>query len=157
MSTFVIRKATSADVDACWQIRHLSVKHECSGLYPADQLEAWTGGTASRAFAAAVEDCFLVATVDNRVVATGMLNLGTGKIDAIFVHPDFMKRGIGSAMVGHLEELARYERLAKLELDSTLNAAGFYRTLGFVGEAVARFPSKRGLVLDCVPMVKDLQ
>jgi len=157
LSTFLIRKATRADVDACWKIRHLSVLHECSPLYPADQLEAWTGGTASRAFAAAVEDCFLVATVDGRVVATGMLSLGTGKIDAIFVHPDFTRRGIGSAMVGHLEELARYERLSELMLDSTLNAAGFYRTLGFVGESVERYPSTKGLKLDCVPMSKALR
>ena len=157
MSGFVIRKAVRADVDACWEIRHLSVLRECGPLYPAEQLEAWTGGVASRAFAAAVEDCFLVATVDGRVVATGMLSLGTGKIDAIFVHPDFMRRGIASAMVGHLEELARYERLPRLVLDSTLNAAPFYRGLGFVGDAVARYPSARGLQLDCIPMIKDLR
>jgi GNAT superfamily N-acetyltransferase len=112
---------------------------------------------ASTAFAAAVEEGFLVATVDDRVVATGMINLATGKIDAIFVHPDFMKRGIGAAMIGHLEELACSERLPELTLDSTLNAAAFYRSLGFVGDVIGRYPSRRGLKLDCVPMVKRLR
>jgi GNAT superfamily N-acetyltransferase len=154
---FAIRKATRADVDACWEIRRASVMSECSRLYPVDQLEEWTGGVASRAFASAVEECFLVATVDGLVVASGMISLVTGKIDAIFVHPDFMKRGIGAAMIGHLEELACSERLPALTLDSTLNAAPFYRALGFVGEAVTQHASPRGLKLDCVPMVKDLR
>ena len=154
---FVIRKATRDDVKAAWDIRRAAVMSECIRLYPAEQLEEWTGGVASTAFAAAVEEGFLVATVDDRVVATGMINLATGKIDAIFVHPDFMKRGIGAAMIGHLEELACSERLPELTLDSTLNAAAFYRSLGFVGDVIGRYPSRRGLKLDCVPMVKRLR
>ena len=37
-----------------------------------------------------------------------MIDLTTGKIDAIFVHPDFMKRGIGAAMIGHLEDTGAF-------------------------------------------------
>ena len=153
---FAIRKAVRADADAAWDIRRAAVMSECASVYPLDQLEQWTGGTASRAFADAVEERFLVATVDEHVAGTGMIDLTTGKIDAIFVHPAYMKRGIGAAMMRHLETLARSQGLRELKLDSTLNAASFYRSVGFEGDEIAPYRSPRGLTMDCVPMTKRL-
>ena len=153
---FAIRKAVRADADAAWEIRRAAVMSECVNVYPLDQLEQWTGGTASRAFADAVEEHFLVATVGDHVAGTGMINLTSGKIDAIFVHPAYMKRGIGAAMMRHLETLARSQGLCELKLDSTLNAAPFYRALGFEGDEIAQYHSPRGLIMDCVPMTKRL-
>jgi GNAT superfamily N-acetyltransferase len=153
---FTIRKALRADADAAWEIRRAAVMCECAGAYSLNQLEEWTGGTASRAFADAVEERLLVATVGDHVAGTGMIDLTTGKIDAIFVHPAYMKRGIGAAMMRHLESLARSEGLRELKLDSTLNAAPFYRALGFRGDEIAPFQSPRGLIMDCVPMTKRL-
>ena len=152
----VIRKAVRADADAAWEIRRAAVMSECAGAYSLNQLEEWTGGATSRAFADAVEERLLVATVGDHVAGTGMIDLTTGKIDAIFVHPAYMKRGIGAAMMRHLESLARSEGLRELKLDSTLNAAPFYRALGFRGDEIAPFQSPRGLIMDCVPMTKRL-
>jgi GNAT superfamily N-acetyltransferase len=152
----VIRKAVRADADAAWDIRRAAVMSECVVAYPLDQLEQWTGGTASRAFTDAVEERFLVATVGEHVAGTGMIDLTTGKIDAIFVHPAYMKRGIGAAMMRHLETLARSHELQELKLDATLNAAPFYRSLGFEGEEITPYRSPRGLTMDCVPMTKRL-
>jgi GNAT superfamily N-acetyltransferase len=151
-----IRKATRADAQTAWGIRRAAVMSECIGAYPLDQLEEWTGGAPSKAFADAVEERFLLATLDERVVGTGMIDLSTGKIDAIFVHPAYMKRGIGAGMVAHLEALARLQGLTRLRLESTLNAAAFYRALGFEGDEIAQYRSPRGLTMDCVPMTKRL-
>jgi GNAT superfamily N-acetyltransferase len=151
-----IRRASRADAKACWDVRRAAVIDQCADAYTRAQLEEWTSGEASRAFADAVEDRFHIATIDARVVATGMINLATGKIDAIFVHPEFMRRELGTAMIAHLEALARATGLAQLTLESTLNAAPFYRSLGFEGDAISRFCSSRGLTMDCVPMVKRL-
>jgi GNAT superfamily N-acetyltransferase len=153
---FIIRHATRADADAAWRIRRAAVMSECINAYPLNQLEEWTGGATSKAFADAVAERFLVATVDDRVAGTGMIDVTTGKIDAIFVDPAYMKRGIGAGMVAHLETLARAQGCTKLRLDSTLNAAPFYRTLGFEGDEIAQYRSPRGLTMDCVPMTKRL-
>jgi GNAT superfamily N-acetyltransferase len=151
-----IRKAVRADADAAWDIRRAAVMSQCLNAYPLDQLEQWTGGTASRAFADAVEERFLVATVGEHVAGTGMIDLMTGKIDAIFVHPAYMKRGIGAAVMRHLETLARSQGVRELKLESTLNAAPFYRSLGFEGDEITQYRSPRGLTMDCVPMTKRL-
>jgi GNAT superfamily N-acetyltransferase len=152
----IIRHASPDDANACWEVRRAAVMSQCAKAYPLEQLEEWTGGTTSMAFANAVADRFHVAMVEGRVAGTGTVDLKTGKIDAIFVHPDFMRRGIGAAMVAHLEALARAAGLRQVMLDSTLNAAPFYRRLGFEGETVAKYQSPRGLCMDCVPMTKRL-
>ncbi|HUW54416.1 MAG TPA: GNAT family N-acetyltransferase [Rhodanobacter sp.] len=52
----------------------------------------------SEAFAERVADRFHVAAADGRVVGTGMIDLATGKFDAVFVLPGYTGRGVGRAM-----------------------------------------------------------
>lgn len=152
----IIRRASRDDANACWDVRRAAVMSQCANAYPLEQLEEWTGGTTPMAFENAVEDRFHVAMIEGRVAGTGTVDLKTGRIDAVFVHPDFMRRGIGAAMVAHLGALARAAGLDRIMLDSTLNAAPFYRRLGFEGETAAQYHSPRGLCMACVPMTKRL-
>ncbi len=85
-----------------------------------------------------------------------MVNLENGQIDAIFIHPAHMRKGIGVAMMQHLEVQARQASLATLKLDATLNAAPFYRACGFTGSQTAQYQSSRGITLVCIPMMKSL-
>jgi hypothetical protein len=55
-----------------------------------------------------------------------------------------------------LERLARDKGLKELHLESTLNAAPFYRACGFADDKPGKFQSPTALVLDCIPMVKVL-
>jgi hypothetical protein len=57
-------------------------------------------------------------------------------------------------MVSFLEDMARAAGLSKLTLDSTLNAADFYRRCGFAGDVVEKYQSPRGITLDCIRMTK---
>jgi GNAT superfamily N-acetyltransferase len=152
-----IRKASLADASASFDIRREAIHAQCVGHYPADVLDLWTAGTMSEAFALRVADHFHVAVVGEQVVGTGMIDLATGKIDAVFVLPGYMGRGIGRALMAHLESLAVSEGLGQLELESTLNAAPFYRGLGYEGESVSVYRSSLGVSLACIPMVKRLR
>ena len=78
------------------------------------------------------------------------------QIDAMFVLPAHCGRGIGGLMMRHLEDIARDSAVKLLTLDATLNAVGFYRSRGFVGEARAVYRSQRGVAVECVPMTKSL-
>jgi ribosomal protein S18 acetylase RimI-like enzyme len=74
----------------------------------------------------------------------------------MFVLPDYFRRGIGRAMMRHLERIAREHGLKNLMLDATLNAATFYRSQGFQGDTAGTYHSPRGIALECVPMMKSL-
>ena len=151
-----IRKATADDAAAAWDIRNAAILHAYKGFYAEELLATWTEGNPTDRFVQCVVEQFYVATADDRIVGTGAIDVARGKLDAVFVHPHVMGRGIGKQIVLFLESVGRAAGLTRLTLDSTLNAAPFYRRLGFVGEAVGAYESPRGIVLDCIPMTKLL-
>lgn len=152
-----IEKATIREASSCFAIRREAILAQCTGFYPRSDLAIWTSGTMSETFAKCVAEHFHVAVVDAHVVGTGMIDLSTGKIDAVFVLPGYMRRGIGRALMDYLEGLALGAGLGSIHLDSTLNAATFYRALGFEGRDRSIYESSLGVSLACVPMVKRLQ
>ena len=155
-SMVTIRKASREDAQAAWDIRNAAINSQCVGHYSSEELAIWTAGEITGQFMKEVENNFYVATIDDLVVGTGMVNLESGKVDAIFVHPSHMGIGVGKKLISHLESLARSGGLTQLHLESTLNAAPFYRSCGFIGDRVAKYKSSRGLSLDCIPMIKSL-
>jgi GNAT superfamily N-acetyltransferase len=152
-----IRKACADDAAAAWEIRNAAILHHCPGHYPAELLAVWTDGEVTAGFVQFVESQFYVATVDDAVVGTGMIDCSTGRLDAIFVRPNMMGRSIGRQMMAFLEEIGRAAGLTTLTLDATLNAAPFYRNCGFIGDVIGQYKSPRGITLACVPMTKSLQ
>ncbi|WDH36359.1 GNAT family N-acetyltransferase [Pseudomonas chlororaphis] len=152
----LIRKAHGDDAPRVFVIRNQAINHQCSGHYPAADLQVWTTGSLGDYFIEVLEKTGHVAVIDGQIAASGMLDLESGQVDAVFVDPAYMGRGIGRQMMDYLEQLALQAGLPHLILDSTLNAADFYRHCGFVGEQVAQYHSPRGLTLACVPMIKHL-
>ncbi|WP_130618605.1 GNAT family N-acetyltransferase [Dyella amyloliquefaciens] len=152
-----IRKATIDDASISFAIRREAIRAQCQGHYSPRDLEIWTAGEMSEVFARRVADHFHVAVVDGRVVGTGMIDLVSGKIDAVFVAPEYMGRGIGHALMAYLERLAIAAERQEVHLDATLNAAPFYRAMGFEGSDTAVYESSLGVSLVCVPMTKYLR
>lgn len=152
-----VRRATGADAVPAWKIRAAAVMTQCHGFYRTSDLQEWVSGPPSLAWIRRVEEAFYVATDADEVVATGMIDTATGKVDAIFVAPDAMGKGVGRMMMNFLEDLARRHGLREMRLEATLNAAPFYRRCGFTGDAIALYRSPRGLEMECVPMLKVLE
>jgi len=152
-----IRKATADDAAAAWEIRNAAIRHACKGFYAEGLLEQWTAGEMTDEFVEFVVQQFYVATVDSDVVGTGFVDLREGRVDAVFVRPVMMGQGIGKRIVAFCEDLGRFAGLTELKLDSTLNAAPFYRRCGFVGDVIGVYRSPRGITLDCIPMTKQFE
>ena len=151
-----IRKAKSSDAKVAWELRKEAINWQGAGSYSKIQLEVWTAGDLTEEYAELVERYFYVLELDGQVVATGMLGWETGKLDAVFVKPVQMAKGYGRMMLNHLESIAIERGLNELMLDSTLNAAAFYRKNGFIGEEVSVYHSPRGVSLACIPMKKNI-
>ncbi|WP_266160217.1 GNAT family N-acetyltransferase [Dyella silvatica] len=151
-----IRHATIEDAAISFAIRREAIRAQCRDDYAAADLDIWTSGDMSETFARRVADQFHVAAVGSHIVGTGMIDLETGRIDAVFVLPEYMRRGVGRAMMDHLQGLAVSAGLGSIQLDSTLNAVSFYRSLGFEGEDRVVYQSSLGVSLTCVSMIKHL-
>ncbi|MBM7130623.1 GNAT family N-acetyltransferase [Dyella mobilis] len=152
-----MRKATIKDAPTVFALRREAILAQCAGHYPVRDLEIWTSGAMSDTFARRVGELFYVADVEGCTAGSGMIDLSTGKIDAVFVRPDCMRRGVGRTIVDHLERLALRAGLSHVHLEATLNAAPFYRALGFQDEGERLYESSLGVSLACLAMSKPLQ
>jgi GNAT superfamily N-acetyltransferase len=78
------------------------------------------------------------------------------KIRAIFVHPDWARRGLGSLILKHCEEAARAAGFHRLEMGSTLTGVPLYTLKGYRQYESIAVPLPNGAKLPVVRMVKDI-
>jgi len=151
-----IRKAVEGDAQAIYELRSRAILEECAGHYSAEQLSLWTKGGVSESLIEDIVNSFYVSEIDGQVIGSGKLTVETRMLDAIFVEPQFFGKGAARLMVSFLEKLALEHGLTSIKLESTLNAASFYRRCGFIGDEISTYHSPRGISLYCVPMQKLL-
>ncbi|WP_242620422.1 GNAT family N-acetyltransferase [Shewanella maritima] len=159
----IFRKATREDAPAVFDIRNRAIMALCTKAYPVELMQRWTSGDLPEQFIAdlAAHGYVLTDAKQAKVLVSGMLVAKTdetdiGLIDAIFTEPNYTGTGLGFQMMMHLEALAKGLGIKRLQLDATLNAAGFYRRCGFKGEQQSIYHSPRGFDLACIPMHKQL-
>lgn len=76
------------------------------------------------------------------------------KVRAIFVHPDFARRGLGSLILAHVEAQAAAAGFRSYEMGSTLTGVPLYRLKGYVELERIAVPLWNGETLPVVKMVK---
>ena len=79
------------------------------------------------------------------------------KVRAIFVHPDFARRGLGSLILATVEDAARAAGFTRFEMGSTLTGVPLYRLKGYVETERIAVPLRNGEALPVVKMVKALR
>src|SRR5438445_2702203 len=64
-----------------------------------------------------------------------------GELDALFVEPEVMRRGVGRMLLDDAVSIARERGLHRIEVTANPRAVAFYRRAGFVadGEVPTRF------------------
>ncbi|HVU00891.1 MAG TPA: GNAT family N-acetyltransferase [Polyangiaceae bacterium] len=131
----LIRRATHGDGAGIARVHVAAIRETCSSAYSAEEIQAWSSGLGPDSYARGIEtrDLF-VAEVATEVVGFAQLNPRTGEVDAVYVHPASMGRGVGKALVQRLERAAAERGIELLFLDSSLNAAPFYSACGFRSE-----------------------
>jgi GNAT superfamily N-acetyltransferase len=76
------------------------------------------------------------------------------KIRAFFVHPDWVRRGIGSMILDACETAAAAAGFTRFEMGATLTGVALYRARGYVALENIAAPLKNGETLAVVRMEK---
>ncbi len=86
-----------------------------------------------------------------------LLNPATdaAKIRAIFVHPEFARRGLGSLILARVEAEAKAAGFQRFEMGSTLTGVPLYRLKGYVEVERIAVPLGNGEALPVVKMEKS--
>lgn len=83
-------------------------------------------------------------------------NIDAAKIRAFFVHPDWARRGIGSAILEACEHAAVTAGFKRLEMGATLTGVPFYQAKGYTALESHTVPLANGETLTIVRMEKRL-
>jgi GNAT superfamily N-acetyltransferase len=82
--------------------------------------------------------------------------IDAAKIRAIFVHPQWARKGLGTLILKHCEEAAQRAGFGTLEMGSTLTGVPLYALRGYVERERVAIPLPNGETLPIVHMVKVL-
>lgn len=184
-SNYRIRTAQPPDVPALHRLIELSIRGLQAGDYSPRQIEGALG-TALGLDTQLIQDAtyFVAFPADQRemLVACGgwsprrtlfgsdggsgrnasLLDPQTeaARIRAIFVHPDWARRGLGSFILRHCEAEAERAGFRRFEMGSTLTGVPLYRLRGYIERERVDVPLPNGEVLPVIRMTKsaaDLQ
>lgn len=79
------------------------------------------------------------------------------KIRAFFVHPNWVRRGVGTLILEACENAARAAGFIRLEMGATLSGVAFYQAKGYKLQENLQVSLGNGEVLPIVKMAKELK
>lgn len=128
-----VRLATPEDRTALPALHTAAVREFGPNGYDTEDVRRWakTDDRSPEDYETDADDHFTVAVRDDEVAGFGHLVPDSGKVHAVYVHPDHARCGVGSALLAELEGYARGYGLMDLTLQSSLNAVGFYEDAGY--------------------------
>ena len=180
-SAFALRLATEEDVPVLHGLIEASVRGLQAGDYTPAQIEGALGTVLGLDMQLVRDGTYYVAEArgpDGRMVLAGcggwsnrktlfgsdrgpgrepeLLDpaVGAAKVRAIFVHPDYARRGLGSLILAHVEEAAWAAGFRRYEMGSTLTGFPLYRLKGYVETERVAVPLWNGESVEVVKMVK---
>jgi GNAT superfamily N-acetyltransferase len=178
-----IRPATEPDIPQLRELIELSVRRLQAGDYTPAQIEGALGHALGLDTQLVADRTYFIAEIRDAHGAVHMVACGgwsnrktlfgsdggpnrqselldpkidAAKIRAIFVHPDFARRGIGSLILKHCEDVAAAAEFTRLEMGSTLTGVPLYKVKGYMEREQINIPLPNGEVLPVVKMTKTL-
>jgi len=178
MENVAIRRATFADVPALHALIEASVQGLQANDYTQAEIEGALGHALGLDSQLVTDGTYFIAEVGGEMVASGgwsyratlcgsdgmtgrepaSLDPATdaAKIRAIFVHPGWARRGLGTLMLEYCEEQARAAGFTRLEMGSTLTGAPLYRLKGYEERERIAIPLPNGEALPVIRMTKSV-
>lgn len=179
-----IRPAQVADAEAILELHQASIRELASGVYSPTQIDSWArkpdgarpyevsirddtrhvvvgereipAESESRNERAGSDQGERPASRDGDLAGWGRLDANDGEVSAVYVHPDHVREGVGSAILARLERVAREVGLERLHLWASLNAVPFYEAAGYAALGETLHETSGGVVIECVEMEKEL-
>jgi len=130
-----LRPFLPEDVQLLAEIFRAAVTELTADDYSEAQQEAWASAAEDQAAFGKklAAQLTLIATLEGSAVGFASLE-GKDKIDMLYVHPAVAGQGVGAILADALEKLAGGRGIAKLTVDASDSARGFFEKRGYVAQ-----------------------
>jgi putative acetyltransferase len=153
----MLRRAILSDVKQIHSVRAAAITALASSHYAPAELHQWVSARTADTYVSPIEhQILIVAERNDTVVGFGHLNTTAQSIEAIYVHPNHSRQGIGISLLRALEAEAVFLNIASLFLEASLNAESFYLSAGYVPIDNCCLPGGAATRPSCQAMVRHL-
>jgi putative acetyltransferase len=158
-----IKPAVVSDAEDMLKIHSAAVRKTASPYYTSEIIENWACPLTEEMRQKYVEaiqrkdEISVVARIDGRAVGFGWVVPKEKELRAVYVHPDFGRRGVGKRILETLESMAVERGVDILEGDASLNAERFYVKNGFTVVEKTMHKMRSGHLMPCVKIRKVLK
>jgi GNAT superfamily N-acetyltransferase len=154
---FTVRRAGEEDCEGIWHVHMRAIKEIANSYYTPAEIEAWASPRKPEHYVESVRNKeFYVAEQDGVVIGFGTLNHKQKEIEAVYVSPAVVRRGVGLAILRRLEERSLDLGIKSLKIDASLNAVPFYKSAGYESQKEMKHRLANGVEISCILMTKDL-
>jgi N-acetylglutamate synthase-like GNAT family acetyltransferase len=152
-----IRAAAMEDKDAALKVLSDSVRELCRDYYNEKQIETWADIPSRQKDELDMSDKIaLVAEEINEIIGFTVLHIKKSEVEAVYVSPKYIRRGIGSKLLAELEKNAKKLGLTSLHLFASLNAVDFYKHAGYQALEKTKYRLTDEVQVDCIKMKKEI-
>ncbi|MCW2271129.1 putative N-acetyltransferase YafP [compost metagenome] len=131
MQRYTLRPAQPGDGQAIFDVTHQSISALANDHYRPEQLKGWMGERTPAFYEQQIEHTQMVVAVhDGRIV--GFVDAAPGEVTRLFILPEASGTGLGARLLQIGIDKARAPGIDVINVESTLNAEGFYQKHGFV-------------------------
>jgi putative acetyltransferase len=169
-SNLNLRLATAAEAAEIVRVHFAAVHQTAASNYDHEILAQWSTPISTQRIAELEErmrsDADGEITVvaerenekqENEIVGFGSICPRENELRAVYVSPHAGRSGVGSAILAHLEQLAKQNGMSQLVLDSSLTARDFYLRHGFTEIKQDIHKLRSGGEMVCIRMKKRFE
>ena len=128
-----IRRYCPGDLKQIAELFRDTIKNINCKDYNDEQIRVWSGRYKSLMDNNAFFERIYTLVAEENGIITGYGNItGDGYIDHLYVHSDYQKRGIATALCDRLERIAVDKGSGQLTAYSSMTAKGFFEHRGYI-------------------------
>lgn len=150
---FSIRRFQGGDAEAVRQIIHRGLREVNSRDYSPETIEAYCRHFSLKKILEQAESghMYVAESADGTILGTGTIAPYWGSeresiLLTLYVRPDLLRRGIGSALITALEKDNYFLRAFRIEIPSSISAEAFYEKMGYSRKYNQPEPDPEGLI-----------
>jgi putative acetyltransferase len=156
-----VRQMRAEDARSFLAVHHAAVRGIAAKDYPPTVIEHWapvpiTEKHVDRFRANPEDEVRILAEINGKIVGLGAIVLGKNELRACYVLPSAVRKGVGSALVREIEQMALEHGLQWLECDASLTFVPFYAVLGYEVRERGEQVLGSGQRMQCMKMRKHL-
>lgn len=154
---FKIRNMRISEFAQVAKLVYDSVHTLCKAEYTEEELDAWVPKNLYMpAFKNSIYRCYACVAVNKKSEIIGFISTEKdGYINRLYTHPEWINKGVATALLEDTEKWARKKKIKTLSLESSKSAEAFYIKKGF--EKVGEIRSiKNNLEFTSAKMRKEL-